>query len=244
MSEFEDSDLGRRLRAAAGGEPDVAGAQHSIGRRVVRARRRRIAAVTGASAVVLVALGLTATLRNSADEHIQTAEPDISSPVDSSATSAAATSTSVSSVASSTTVTTEPGSTTTNAPRSTTTAPGSTTAPTTPAVQPTVPAPTTTSVPGTPDDSTTSTAPPTSPTVSTTLAPAPDQTTPYTSDGGTITVRFSSGQLELLEVVPAAGYTTEVHTNKPDDVEVRFSNGNDELRIRVRVIDGQMVRTE
>jgi hypothetical protein len=57
-------------------------------------------------------------------------------------------------------------------------------------------------------------------------------------------VLFSGGQLNLLSSPPASGYTAEVHSQKADDVEVRFSNGNQEVRIRVRVIDGQMVRTE
>jgi hypothetical protein len=38
----------------------------------------------------------------------------------------------------------------------------------------------------------------------------------------------------------SAGYTSEVHTNTPTDIELRFSSGQSESRIRVRVQDGQV----
>jgi hypothetical protein len=65
-------------------------------------------------------------------------------------------------------------------------------------------------------------------------------TQPYSSIGGSITVRLSGGQLQLLSVVEADGYDIERQIEKPDDVEVRFVSGDAESRIRVRIVDGQM----
>ena len=76
-------------------------------------------------------------------------------------------------------------------------------------------------------------------TTPTTVA-APPSTKTYASTGGKATIRFANGKLTLVSYTAAAGYTPEVHTNKPDDIEVRFSNGNAESRIRVRVQDGQV----
>jgi hypothetical protein len=84
-------------------------------------------------------------------------------------------------------------------------------------------------------------APPTS-------APAPDEATTttiqselrtYSSDGGTITVRYSHGNLTLVSYRAAPGYTAEVHSTDPQDVEVRFS-GPDEHRIRIRAEEGHL----
>ena len=77
----------------------------------------------------------------------------------------------------------------------------------------------------------------------TTPTVATPSTNTYTSVGGNITVTFARGALTLDATKPAAGYQADVHTNKPDDVEVRFSNGTRESRIRIRIENGQ-VRTE
>lgn len=69
-------------------------------------------------------------------------------------------------------------------------------------------------------------------------APA-DQT--YSSDGGSITVHLANGAASLVSDTPAAGYGAEVHDNGPARVEVRFSNGATEWRIRVDVTDGRLV---
>jgi hypothetical protein len=63
----------------------------------------------------------------------------------------------------------------------------------------------------------------------------------YSSDGGSITVDFVNGQVSLTSSAPAAGYTAEVHDNGPTRVEVRFDNGQTEWRIRVDVVNGQLV---
>jgi hypothetical protein len=62
----------------------------------------------------------------------------------------------------------------------------------------------------------------------------------YTSDGGSIVVQLADGAVSLVSSSPAAGYTTEVHDNGPTRVEVRFSNGTIEWRIRVDVVNGAL----
>jgi hypothetical protein len=233
MSEFDDFDLGRRLRDAAGSEPDLTVAHDAVRHRVVRARRRRMAAVSGAAAAVVASIGLVAALGNEGEGRIETLEssPSVSQTVPVSTDEAS--------------TTTADGPTTSNPPGSTTastvpqpTAPGVTTMPSGPA--PTL-APTT--LPGQDDPTTTSTVTPTTTPISvdtTTAAPA-DITQPFDSIGGSIVVRLSGGQMTLVSTSATTGYDTELHTEKPDDIEVRFRSGDAESRIRIRLIDGQMV---
>jgi hypothetical protein len=47
--------------------------------------------------------------------------------------------------------------------------------------------------------------------------------------------------VSLVSSSPAPGFTAEVHDNGPSRVEVRFSNGQIEWRIRVDVVNGQLV---
>jgi len=72
----------------------------------------------------------------------------------------------------------------------------------------------------------------------TTTTVAPPSTKTYSSVGGHATIRFAAGKLTLVSYAPTAGYTSDVRTNAPDEIEIRFSNGNGESRIRVRVQDG------
>jgi len=85
---------------------------------------------------------------------------------------------------------------------------------------------------------TTPTAPPTTPGTTPAPAPAAPQTKTYASTGGRITIRFANGRLTLAKVSPAPGYTTDLHKQAADDVEVRFHNASHESRIRVRVENG------
>jgi hypothetical protein len=237
MSEFDDLDLGRRLRDAAGPDPDLATAQLTVGHRVVRARRRRVAVLTGAATALIVTVGVVATVGNDGEQRIRSASPPtdtvtLTTP-DSSATSNDASSTTV------------VGTTTTDRRGPATTVPTPTTSlPTAPPVPPS--AVSTTNLPGQlpTDSSTTST---TDSTATTSIEPAPTTTPPpadvtetFGSVGGTITVRLSGGQLQLLDATEAAGYTIERQVTKPDDVEVRFVSGDAESRIRVRIVGGQM----
>jgi hypothetical protein len=72
------------------------------------------------------------------------------------------------------------------------------------------------------------------------LVPA-DQDATFSSAGGSIVVRLSGGAASLVSSSPAAGFSAEVHDNGPTRVEVRFSNGDTEWRIRVDVQNGQLV---
>jgi hypothetical protein len=67
--------------------------------------------------------------------------------------------------------------------------------------------------------------------------PATTTTTPvtqaFTSAGGSVTVTLQGGSLSLVSTAPATGFAVEVHDNTPDRVEVRFTSGGLEWRIRV-----------
>ena len=236
MSEFDDFDLGRRLRDAAGAEPDMAAARDRVQHRVTRARRRRVAAVSGAAAAVVVSIGLVASLGNEGGNRIDTAD---SGPTVSEIVPASTDGTSTTIVDDSTTIV-PAGPTTTLAGAVPSTAPGQTT-PSSPTTVPTV-APT--SAPSAPPDdgsTTVETAPSSTGGDTTTTTPSIDETQPYNSLGGSIVVQLSGGQMTLVSTAAAAGYDTERHTEKPDDIEVRFRSADAESRIRVRLVNGQMV---
>jgi cytoskeletal protein RodZ len=74
---------------------------------------------------------------------------------------------------------------------------------------------------------------------STTTLAAPSTRT-YSSPGGRTAIRFANGTLTLVSYTASAGYMPEVQTNKPDDIEVRFSSDTADWRIRVRVQDGRV----
>jgi hypothetical protein len=74
-----------------------------------------------------------------------------------------------------------------------------------------------------------------------TAAPATPQTPTYSSAGGSITVSFDgSSTVSLASSSPAPGFTTEVHDNGPTRVEVRFSDGQVEWRIRADMVNGAL----
>ncbi|MFN6118296.1 MAG: hypothetical protein ACK5CE_01455, partial [Actinomycetes bacterium] len=74
MSDFDDLDLSRRLRAAAGDDPDLASAHAAVGRRVRRVRRTR-AAVLSSTAVVLLVVGTVAAMSpNGTDRRVGVAD--------------------------------------------------------------------------------------------------------------------------------------------------------------------------
>jgi hypothetical protein len=62
----------------------------------------------------------------------------------------------------------------------------------------------------------------------------------YSSAGGSIVVNFDGSTVSLASSSPAAGFTAEVHDNGPSRVEVRFTNGATEWRIRVDVENGAL----
>ncbi len=55
-------------------------------------------------------------------------------------------------------------------------------------------------------------------------------------------MHFADGAVSLaVEHARPPGYTAEVHDNGPTRVEVRFTNGQTEWRIRVDVVNGELV---
>jgi hypothetical protein len=124
-----------------------------------------------------------------------------------------------------------------------------TTAPTAPTTAPVGGAATPDSLPAPVDDhgsdDTTAVPDATPPTEPPPVTTAPTETSifqaSYTSDGGSITVDFVDGRVSLTSSSPAAAYGDEVHDNGPSRVEVRFNNGQTEWRIRVDVVNGQLV---
>jgi hypothetical protein len=96
------------------------------------------------------------------------------------------------------------------------------------------------------DDSTTATTPTipdTTPAAETppAISPPAPHDEPFTSAGGSIVVRLSDGVVSLVSQTAAPGYSADVHDNGPTRVEVRFSNGQTEWRIRVDVENGRLV---
>jgi cytoskeletal protein RodZ len=216
-----DDDLARGLRGLAPSEFELDADQTlgSMRPALRRARvRRRLAVSTSVLGVLAVLSAGAVVVQDHSTSHVN---------IESHTPSSVPTPTK-------TPVSTSPGvSTTTKSPLTTT----PTTRPTTTNGNGLVgPLPTSTSPPTTPtshDDHGGTTTPPST-------APVPPATKTYTSIGGRVTIRFANGRLTLVSYTPSAGYTTEVHTNTPTDIELRFSNGGSESRIRVRVQDGQL----
>ena len=98
--------------------------------------------------------------------------------------------------------------------------------------------------------STTATTNPTATTSTTSTTMADDTgnvpTGPVTyqvAAAGSVTVLFVNGQAQLGLVVPSPGWVIDETRSRTDEVEVRFSNGDDEARLKVRIDNGQ-VRVE
>jgi hypothetical protein len=70
------------------------------------------------------------------------------------------------------------------------------------------------------------------------VTPVPTGTQAFTSVGGSIVVSVNGSSISLASSSPAAGFGAEVHDNGPSRVEVRFTNGGTEWRIRVELGSG------
>jgi hypothetical protein len=70
--------------------------------------------------------------------------------------------------------------------------------------------------------------------------PQPPTTKTYTTVGGSAVVRLQNPNVALISQSAAAGYTAIVNKSGPDEVDIRFTNGENEARIRVRFHDGQL----
>ena len=62
----------------------------------------------------------------------------------------------------------------------------------------------------------------------------------FDSIGGSITVRLANGALTLVTSNPAGGFTIESSDSTATRVEVRFTDGNHDSRIRVDLVAGTM----
>ncbi len=67
------------------------------------------------------------------------------------------------------------------------------------------------------------------------VTPVPTGTQAFSSVGGSIVVPVNGSSISLASSSPAAGFGAEVHDNGPSRVEVRFTNGGTEWRIRVEL---------
>jgi hypothetical protein len=74
-----------------------------------------------------------------------------------------------------------------------------------------------------------------------TVAPSASSTKTYSSAGGSVTVKLENGALSIVSTKAASGYTEARHDTGPDRVEVRFTNATTEWRIRVDLVNGEMV---
>jgi hypothetical protein len=76
--------------------------------------------------------------------------------------------------------------------------------------------------------------------VTPTTAPPASEEQAYSSAGGSIVVLLSNGQVSLVSNTPAAGYSAEIDDNGPSRVEVRFTSGQTEWRIRIELDSGAL----
>lgn len=58
------------------------------------------------------------------------------------------------------------------------------------------------------------------------------------SAGGSVTIRQTGDQLELVAATPAAGWKVDVHHSAGREIDVRFENGKRESRVKVEIEDG------
>jgi hypothetical protein len=70
------------------------------------------------------------------------------------------------------------------------------------------------------------------------VTPVPSGTQSFSSVGGSIVVAVNGSSLSLVSSSPAVGFGAEVHDNGPSRVEVRFTNGDTEWRIRIELGSG------
>ncbi len=68
-----------------------------------------------------------------------------------------------------------------------------------------------------------------------TVTPVPAGTQSFSSVGGSIVVSTDGTSLSLVSTSPAAGFGADVHDNGPGRVEVRFTDGDVEWRIRIEI---------
>jgi cytoskeletal protein RodZ len=222
----ERDDLDRALSAGlsdlAPAEPDATATLHTLRPGLRRARTRYRIMQGSAIAAVVLALGVGVALASPGSNRAQV---NVTNPPTTESNENQSRQTSTTAPGESTTA---PATQTTIADAPPVSTPGA-------GPPPTTPRPVDRGTPSsTPENTTPATAPG--------AATPPAQQPTYASKGGSVTVRLANGKLTLVSYDAAAGYSPTVHTNKPDDVEVRFrKNGeSDETRVRIRVVNGRL----
>lgn len=251
-----DPDLEAALRSRSGGDVALSDARAAVLGRATTIRRRRLAVVTGAGAIVLIggvalATGARTTGIDPADQPITvdlpattTVDDGEDTPPSTIAGLPAATATSTPSAADTSSTTSPTTSSTPGGASPGTIEP----APTTTAATPTTTTPSTT----TPTTTTPSTGAPTTTTATTTTAtttavtttaakPIAPFTKTYESAGGAITVNWNGSALSLVSTTPAAGFDPEIENDEPRRIRVRFRSDDSDWRIEVRISDGQLI---
>jgi hypothetical protein len=234
MSEFDDFELARQLRAGSGPEPDLMDAQALLSRRVMQAKRRRVAAMSSAMAVVgLLFVGsFMIRAHPESTSRLSPATP-AAEPATVPGNSEAIASTDNSSTSSTDSSTEAPG-TDWNGP-----------SPSAPMLGASVGAaglPSSTDEPTTDAATTTHNAPPSSgTTATTTITVAAATTQTFESLGGSITVRLENGAIMLVSTNPVSGFRSSREHRDPDRITVTFRSSDAESRIEVLLIDGSMV---
>ena len=71
------------------------------------------------------------------------------------------------------------------------------------------------------------------------IEPAPDGRY-QVFDAGSAEVTFADGRLTLVSVTPAEGWTYEVDDQEPDEVEIEFRRGGEELDLELEIDDGRL----
>ncbi|MDO8389670.1 MAG: hypothetical protein Q7V57_04205 [Actinomycetota bacterium] len=215
MSEFDDPQLERMLGRAGGALPDVNSAYVQVQGRVRHIKRRR-AMVAGTAACFLLATGAVFAAGRSDDRaNLQPAGTgDLVETTDPDTTLATDDSTSSES--------SQPGDTTPD---------GGTTLGTTANSGSTSGTGSGSSGPSTSSGGTATSA----------TTPAGPLEQQFDSIGGSITVRLAVGVLTLVTSNPAGGFSIDSSTTTATRVEVRFSNGSHESRIRIDLVGGVMI---
>jgi hypothetical protein len=210
--------LGRSLDTIPVADPDGALARVTARSRVVRRRRMAVrAGAAVAAAVVVLAVWLGA--RPPGSTQVDTVDTPSIPTAPRTVTDGTSPGTPVSTGPSSTVVSSVPTSVPTTAPPSSAPSAPQASAGTIPSSAPAAAAPT---------------AAPSS-------APSPPPSSgpqTYGGVGGQVTVRVDAGNLVLVSVQPAAGYTVAEQRARPDDVEVRFEGPAGRTRVRIRMNDG------
>jgi hypothetical protein len=88
-----------------------------------------------------------------------------------------------------------------------------------------------TTVPTTTDAGSPTTPQPSEPTTTTTTTVSPGsewKTKTYSLDGGTVSIKYRSGEVLLKGAIPEPGFRVDVKSDGPDEVEVQFEGGDDD----------------